>query len=79
MARGLTLLREANWGSHGMLEKDIHSCEGYHLQMNEEEKIFAEAIDYMAMHALWDPPAAARPHRGDIVVFRYVKGHVMLG
>jgi hypothetical protein len=62
-----------------MLEEDAHSCERYHLQMDEEEMIFAMVIGYMAMHALWDPPAAARPHRGDIVVFRYVKGHAMLG
>ena len=33
----------------------------------------------MAICALWDLPAVARPLWGEIVVFRYVEGHVMLG
>ena len=73
LARGVTLLREANWGLLGM---DAHCCERYLLQLEEDEMVFAEAIEYMAMHALWDPPASARPCRGDIVVFRYTKGRV---
>ena len=56
----MTRLQEANLGLHGVLEEDAHSCKRYHLQIDEEEKIFAEAIDYMTMHALWDPPASGR-------------------
>ena len=62
-----------------MLEKDAHSCKRYHLQIDNEKYSLAKAIDYMAMYALWDPHTVARPQWGDIVVFHYAKGYIMLG